>query len=231
MATVDLFDTPLRYNMTEEETQAYQLAVFWTQKVRDYFPDIRHEGNRLCQGDPRKCLLFRHCIKLIRETRGLIEPKDYRHYIVAQLYVFKKNSEDGETCLVSPNMLTGKPAWRRWKLFESALKKVKTQQAGANPTGGEEVVSIEKVEFDLKKSQEYLRKYIPEVTPQFLADRHKKGDIGRWLRGGFIRPYFVALSPTLKALGGLKVEELSGLNDERVKTLYTAMFPKDRQGA
>lgn len=213
--------------MTEEETQAYQLAVFWATKVREYFPDIRHEGNRLATGDPRKCLLFRHCIKLIRETRGLIEAKDYRHYIVAQLYVFKKNSEDGDTCLVSPNMLSGKPAWRRWKLFESAMIKVKTMQAGSNPLDTAESVSMEKVTFDLKMSQVHLRKYVPEVTPQFLAERYKSGDVARWLRGGFIKPYFASLSPTLKSMGQT-TEELSGLSDERVLKLYAEMFPKDR---
>ncbi len=219
-------DTPLQWEMTDEETVAYQLAVLWTQKVREYFPDQRQDGNRLrVSGDPRKSSLFRHCIRMIRTRRGLVEPRDMKHYMVAQLHICKLNNEDNNV-LITPALLSGEASWRRWKLYESALTKVRERRAGnSNPT--EDLVNLDLVRSDLEISSTFLRKYVPEITPQFLKDRFAKGDLEKWVKFGFVRPYFVALSPTVQSLG-IAAKELNGVSKKEVVEMYKTYFPKDK---
>ena len=221
---MNLFDVPLEYEMTEEETAAYQLALLWTQKVREFFPNHRPDGNRLrTTGDPRKSSLFKHCIRMLRTRKGLIEPRDMKHYMIAQLHICKLNNEE-EDINISPTLLSGGAAWRRWKLYESALTEARNRRAG-NSTPSEEHVSLELVRSDLEISGTFLRKYVSEVTSPFLKERFSKGDVAKWFKFGFIRPYFVALSPTLQALG-MKVE-VSGVTKKEVVEMYKGYFPKD----
>lgn len=220
---IDLFDTPKEFGMTVEETTAYKLAVFWMEKVKQYFPHVRHAGNKLSKGDPRKSFLFKCCMKMVRETRGLLAPEDYEQYIIAQLYVFKKNSEeDGVTCLLTPLMLAPPKGLRRWGLYKSLLKRLENTRVEDNTH-----FNIDHIRSELLHTQKYLLKVTKEVTPAFLKARFDKGEIDQWVNFGFIRPYFVALSPTLNALG-TPAQELPGLDAPEVIALFRSCFPKDQ---
>ena len=223
----DQFSIPLQYEMNEEETQAYQLALLWSKKVVEYFPEARiGPGNKLrATGDPRDSSLFKYMIRMIRRTRGLVAPTELKHYMMAQLWICKVNNDQGEA-YVSPQMTAGDAAWKRWKVYEKMMKKVKESRQ-ATETEEDQNVSMETVDYDLKTSAAYLAKYVPEVTPQFLEQRQEKGDIAKWLKFGFIRPYFVALSPTLRRLEA-PVITLAGLKNEKVRAAYASYFPKDR---
>lgn len=211
--------------MTEEETQAYQLALLWTQKTTEYFPQNRTDGNRLrATGDPRKSSLFKYCIRMLRRTKNLIPAMDMKHYMVAQLWICKQNTPDGE-CHVGPEMLSGPTAWKRWKIYEKALITARERRAG-NSNPAEEQVSMEIVRADLDRSQTFLQKYALAITPEFLLEHQKKANIAKWLKFGFIRPYFVALSPTLQKFD-FKIEELSGIKTQELILLYKTYFPKD----
>lgn len=211
--------------MTEEETQAYQLSLLWQRKTVEYFPNMRlGPGNTLRKtGDPRKSALFKAMIRMIRRTRGIVALADLKFYMVGQLYICKKNDEE---CYVNPNMCVGPAAERRWGLYQKWIKAARERRAGnANPD--EEQVSMEMVRSDLNTSLAFLKKYVADITPQFLEERFASGDVEKWLKFGFIRPYFVALSPTLQRLGA-KVTVLSGVTKEEVIAEYRAVFPKDQ---
>jgi hypothetical protein len=221
----DQFSIPLQYEMTEEETQAYQLSLLWQKLTVEYFPNMRlGPGNTLRKtGDPRKSALFKAMIRMIRRTRGIVAIGDLKFWMHAQLYVCKRNDEE---CYVTPNMCVGGAAERRWGLYQKWLKAARERRVGnANPQ--EEKVAIEMVRSDLDTSLNFLKKHVAEVTPQFLEERHTSGDIDKWLKFGFIRPYFVALSPTLQRLGA-KVTVLSGLTKTEVIEEHRKRFPKDQ---
>lgn len=213
--------------MTDEETQAYQLALLWTQKASEYFPNVRIEGNNRLRatGDPRKSALFKHLIRMIRRTRGLVKPEDIKHYMVAQLWVCKHNNEEGQ-CHLGPEMLSGPAAWKRWKVYEKLLTQARERRAG-NAAPAEEKISMENVRSDLQTSLTFLQKYDKRITPAFLRQRYAKGEIQKWLKFGFIRPYFVALSPTLQSLGATVTGELSGIKNAEVIAEFQKTFPED----
>jgi len=221
----DLFSIPLQFEMTEEETQAYQLSLLWQKLTVEYFPDMRlGPGNTLRRtGDPRKSALFKAMIRMIRRTRGIVALADLKFWMRAQLYVCKKNDEE---CYVTPNMCVGPAAERRWGLYQKWIKAARERRAG-NADPQEEKVSMEMVRSDLKTSLAFLKKYGEDITPQFLEKRFTSGEIDKWLKFGFIRPYFVALSPTLQRLGA-KVTVLSGVTKPEVIEEYRNLFPKDQ---
>lgn len=223
----DLFSIPIQFEMTEEETQAYQLAMLWMKKSVEHFPGVRlGPGNALrTTGDPRKSALFKSMIRMIRRTRGMVELTDLKHYMVAQLFICKKNNDEGD-CYVTPNMCVGDAAWKRWKLYEKWLKQARERRAGASAPETEQI-SMEAVNSDFDVSLTFLKKYTEEVTPQFLTDRFEKGDVAKWLKFGFIRPYFVAVSPTLQKLG-MQVKALSGVTNEKVIAAFKIRFPLDQ---
>jgi hypothetical protein len=164
-------------------------------------------------------------IRMIRRTRGLVAPTDLKHYMMAQLWICKVNNDENEA-YVSPQMTAGPAAWKRWKVYEKMMNKVRDARKTSDAEEDTNV-SMETVDFDLKTSATFLAKYVPEVTPAFLQSRHEKGDILKWLKFGFIRPYFVALSPTLRKLE-VPVITLAGLKNEKVVAAFQSYFPKDK---
>ena len=222
---MDQFSIPLQYEMTDEETQAYQLALLWMKKTVEYFPNTRlGPGNALrTTGDPRKSALFKGMIRMVRRTRGLVDPTELKFYITAQLYVCKKNDEE---CYVNPNMTVGGAAEKRWGLYKKWMKDARERRA-ANANPDEEKISMEIVHAHLETSQKFLAKQTGEVNPQFLAERFKNGDIVKWLKFGFIKPYFIALSPTLQSLG-MTTTTLSGVKKQEVIDAFKTLFPKDQ---
>ena len=107
----------LDYDLDELEAKAYKLCLIWIERSRKIFPDYQHSGMK--RGDPRKSLIFKYCYKLVRETQGVLEDKDYALYIRAQLDVLRHINTGKKTApLIDANCLVGDKAWKRWKLWK-----------------------------------------------------------------------------------------------------------------
>src|SRR5579885_1638384 len=80
-------DPIFEYNMNAEETLAYKLGLLWMAISDKLMPDYKYATRYPKKGDPRKSSLFKYCWKLSRETKGLIDVKDYKLYIAAQIHM------------------------------------------------------------------------------------------------------------------------------------------------
>jgi hypothetical protein len=115
MRTNNPLDKIKKYNLSQEEAAAYKLALLWmvvcNRELKDYhFTKLRKYG------DPRKSIVWKYCLKLFRETKGLVE--DYELYFTAQIHVLKSIRQGDVHALIEPQCLVGKKAWRRWKLWK-----------------------------------------------------------------------------------------------------------------
>ena len=105
-----------KWRMTPDEASVYGLALLYQQEFLKLFQgtDQSYKLNTVPKTiDPRKSNLFRHCWRLRRETKGLLQPDQYRQYIHANLMVLKLNK-----AAVRPDCICGDRAWIRWKVWE-----------------------------------------------------------------------------------------------------------------
>src|SRR5687767_4365124 len=106
-----IFDAIFQWKMTPDETEVYNLAVVYEREYKKIFGEDT-DGQSVRRnsipkkGDPRKSNLFRHCWKLRRETRGLLESHEYKNYIHANLVIIRINKGH-----VEPNCICGDKAW------------------------------------------------------------------------------------------------------------------------
>ena len=176
--------------MTHDEALAFKIALIWEELTPKYFPK-ENCGKLTKKGDPRNCNLFRYCYKLVRETRGLIPIDQYRYYIRAQFDILKsiKNSRE-EHANITPNCLTGKKAWIRWKIW---LKKFRNS---LRSTEGEHTVLKSKVVGKIKKTKEFLsRQYKGLPTKEDICKSIDNRTMIRWVTLGKVCGYYMVLSP------------------------------------
>jgi hypothetical protein len=185
----------IEYNMPEQHAKAFKIALMWEKHVNVVFPKYR--ATKLPKkGDPRNGTLFRHCLKLVRETTGIIPDNEYELYVEAQLLIFKAISNNGAVLLVEPHILSGKPAWRRWKLWKRRydLRENTTQPMDHTPLVAQE----EKVIAALKKTKEFLLKeYKGLPTQEQFHNNLIDGTLVRFITLGKISPYYVLLTPLI----------------------------------
>lgn len=107
-----------KYQLDERQQKAYQICLMWQNLFSKMFPNekcIKLKSN--C--DPRKCILFQYCYKLVNETYNILKNDEYLLYVKAQLTLLKllkdyKNSN----VYIHPNCLVGDKAWVRWKIWK-----------------------------------------------------------------------------------------------------------------
>src|SRR5690606_14926726 len=104
--------------MTADEALAFKCCLVWEQITQDECPGERC-GRLSAKGDPRKSNLFRHCYKMITDTKGLLDIKDIKNYIKAQVQVMKGITDGRSHADVAPQILAGPKAWTRWKMWQS----------------------------------------------------------------------------------------------------------------
>lgn len=191
-------DAIFEWNMTPPEVAAYKLAVLYEEEYSKIFKG-EMDGQSFRRntipkrGDPRKSNLFRYCWKLRRETRGLLEPEQYRQYIRANLTILKLNKAH-----VEPNGVCGDKAWIRWKVYERWYKnKLADKNAIAPPPS---ISSTNpKVIKEIDQTKKFLfEKCDGEVTKEKINKFIKDGFFKFWIMTGKVTNFYVVLSPFLE---------------------------------
>jgi hypothetical protein len=213
-------DAVVKYKMDEMQTKAYCLCKMWVDLCKKEFPNERHTKLRKT-GDPRRSHLFKCCYKLVRQTKGLIPDEEYKLYITAQLHIMKLQTDGEVHGLVTPGMLVGDKAWRRWRVWKKhyELEKIKpktVEELDVNP-------SLVLVELNRTNGD----------PPKYERLEAKIKDLAfiRWVTVGKVSPYYVLLSPFVKRFCGGEYEEMflfdfdvykGNINDE-----VTAYFERE----
>ena len=217
-------DPIFEYHMNDEETVAYKIGLLWITLSRQIFPTYKHYHNFPKKGDPRKSSLFKHCYKLLRETRGLIDPKDYKLYIVAQLQMLKSIEIGGSHPLIGPWCIVGDKAWIRWKVW-----KRKYDNVGKSKTLKEEGLdksNIDDIKIELDKTKKFLIFKLGELTEENFKLKIK--EIERWIAHDMVSGFYAVLSPWVKKYCNLKDVDLNyhknSINEE-VETYFKNLFP------
>jgi hypothetical protein len=188
----------IQYEITDPlHIKAIKLCMLW-EKIMDHELPGYHRY-RMGKGDPRKCLLFKHCLKLARETVGLIADTDYRYYIFAQIFELKQCTDGTVHALVEPNCLHGEAAWNRWqrwkKKFDRASKKVEVASETASISENQNNVAVE-----FRKTKQFLENQLGENYSQDqLLAAMKNRDFVKWVSFQKISPYYLLLSPTVNS--------------------------------
>lgn len=190
--TMNKLEPIIRYKMTDLEAKAFKISLLWEKLSAKEFPNYSHVKLRK-NGDPRKSILFRHCYKLVQETKDLIVDADYPKYITAQLHVYK--GLPTQRALIDPIILTGEKAWRRWNFWKYIYKRKELIPEDVVITACPNHVILQ-----LKKTRDFLFNQflgIPDES-QYKSSRNK---LINWLMQDKISPYYAVLSPFFKRLG------------------------------
>jgi hypothetical protein len=197
-------DAVVKYKMDAMQTKAYRLCQMWVDLCKKEFPNERHTKLRKT-GDPRKSFLFKCCYKLVRQTKGLIPDEEYRLYIIAQLHIMKLQTDGEVHGLVTPGILVGDKAWRRWRVWKKhyELEKIKPK------TVEELEVNPSLVLVELNRTKKFLIKELGD-PPKYEKLESKIKDLSfiRWVTVGKVSPYYVLLSPFVKRFCGDEYEEM-----------------------
>ena len=176
--------------MTKDEAFAYKLALIWIELCRQELPNYQHV--RLKKGDPRKSILWKYCYKLYQETKGLVLPKEYRYYILAQLRILKAFKQGNIHALIEPSILTGRKAWWRWTNWKKRFDKnieisMSTEQLKA-------FAPEYKIIQELEETHEFMKK-AGLVTKDAVLKAIDSGMLPKWAHANKIVPYYLVLSP------------------------------------
>jgi hypothetical protein len=193
-------ETIIEWNMTPEESETFHIAlVYETEFKKMFFSDTKESLSyglslrRNClprRGDPRKSNLFRHCWKLRRETRGLLEKNEYKNYVKANLFIVKVNGG-----AVDPACITGDRAWIRYKVwkrrYDQKLSEINSQGGSVlkntlNPKIFSEIDRTKKFLFEKCEGQPNFEK-----INKFIKD----GIFKLWVATNKISYYYLTLSP------------------------------------
>lgn len=208
-------DPIFEYNMNKEEILAYKLGLLWMAISNKLFPDYKHSSKYPKKGDPRKSSLFKYCYKLAKETKGLIETKDYKLYIAAQLHILKSIQIGQTHPLIGPWCLVGEKAWVRWKIW-----KRKYDNIGKSKTLEE--VGLDKAKFeDVKKELDKTKKFLDNKFGKLSEDlfKLKCKDIERNISIGTISGFYAALCPWVAKYCNLGDMDLTYFKNVDVQSL------------
>lgn len=228
-----LLEKILTYEMTKEEAKAWKIAIIYLKALKEYFPSYRHF--QIPKNDPRKSNLFRYCYKLLRETQGKLEFKDYQQYIHAQLQILKNiklEDEHGEFHgQITPDALVGEGAWNRWLVWKKKFDHV------AKIIVQDEVNVDDVVKQDLERTKKFLVAKFEKVDNSVIKETLVNRSLFRWCALGRVSPYFLVLSPTVsKFVEGMNLLEnfaidlnyYRGRITNRLRECYIEMFSDER---
>ena len=215
-------DPIFEFNMNPDETLAYKLGLLWMAISHKMFPDDKHVTGFPKKGDPRKSSLFKYCYKLMRETKGLIEVKDYKLYIAAQLHMLKAIEIGNTHPLIGPWCLVGEKAWVRWKMWKRKydnIGKSKTlEEVGLDKS------NFEEVKKELDKTKKFMEKFSILTESDFQL---KAKEIERNISLGTISGFYAALSPWVAKYCKLGDMDLAYYNtaDQQARDYFDKLFP------
>jgi hypothetical protein len=207
------------WNMSPEEAKAFRVACIWEELCKKLFP-----GQRLAKlpdkGDPRKCNLFKHCWKLIRETRGLLDESGLKDYISANLNVLKTYN-----ARVEPNGICGDKAWVRYQVWKRLIEKRAAHVAADTPP--RPLVVNPKITKELDCTKRFLfEKFDGEPTYEKTKAVVDGTKMKYWVSSSKVSHYYLLLSPWIKKMGVLeKLAKSIGFDI----TVYQANLNEDLQ--
>lgn len=191
-------DAIFQYNMTKKEADVYKICLLWEKVAARMFPGESYPRIPK-RTDPRKSHLFRHCWKMFRETRGILEERDWERYITANLTGIKKHSGR-----IDPNCLAGDKAWKRWRIYKWLYEKAMAVKNGETPPPSA-ITTSPKIVLDLDLTKKFLyEKCGGEVTEEKIAEFIKSGIFKLWVLRGKVSPYYVMQSPWVRKHADLK---------------------------
>lgn len=216
------YDAIFQWNMSNDEVEAYKLAVCYEKEFRKIFGE-EIDGQTLRRNvlpmrtDPRKSNLFRHCWKMRRETRGLMESSEYKNYIVGNLMILKI-----QKARVSPNVICGDKAWVRYKVWKRKFDAKMADTSAAAPAP-----SVSSTDPKIIQQIDRTKKFLFERCdgqPDF--DKIKgfidSGFFKFWVATGKVSQFYIALSPYVgKAIGPEKLAEQCGFSIDVVREKIT----------
>lgn len=187
-----------KYKMDEIEIKVYKLCLLWEKLVDKEFPKGVKVTKLRKTGDPRKSILFKYCWKMLRETRGLIEDREYQLYIRSHLQVFKHLPE--ATARIDPVILCGEKAWKRWLYWRNLYKaQGKVQEHEEQVKSDASSGFAQKIHAELKRTKEFLKKQAKgPINEDFIKMVIENRSLLRWVTFGKVSPYYVVLSPLVK---------------------------------
>lgn len=208
----------LRFGMTDLEAKAYKISLLWEKIVKKEFPDYQNVKLRK-KGDPRKSVLFKYCYKLARETQGILEDKEYKFYILAQLRILRSIKNGDVHALIGPQCLVGDKAWVRWKIW----KKEYLKKANCALTDTE--VGVLTPESVIKSDLLATKKFFIEIyngVPNFDNIQRNIYDrmMIKWVTLGKVSPYYILLSPFVHKICD-NIEEIFKFDPKIYKTSIT----------
>lgn len=186
------YDPVFHWNMNEQETQVFKLALMWEEQTKKACPDCKL-ATLPKHGDPRKCNLYRQCWKFNRETRGLLKQDEHNLYIKANIQIIVANNGRLE-----PNALCGEKAWIRWKVWKRLFDRKKLEQKGEIVP--DKLVVDPKVMTELDCTKRFLfEKCDSEPTFDKIKKFLDNGKMSMWA-GGKVSYYYLILSPWIEKM-------------------------------
>lgn len=229
-------DTIFQYDMTLDEAEVYSLAVLYQSEFLKTFKPEEIDGQAIRRNtlpkrsDPRKSNLFRHCWKLRRETRGLLEADEYRPYILANLVILKANQAH-----IEPNAICGNKAWIRWKIWKRWHDRKLAELASLPPPP-----SISETDPKIIREIDRTKKFLFErcegqPTKQKIQQFVEQGIFKIWVITGKVSQFYVSLSPFILSKDNLMKEcsidpnLISEMITEQVRRYFATEFKHEFQ--
>lgn len=205
---MERYDAIFQWNMTHAEAGAYKLAVIYEDEFLKTFKGhmdgmTRRKNVLPKRGDPRKSNLFRYCWKLRRETKGLLEPHQYRLYIKANLTILFMNHKKGHKAgniHVEPNAICGDKAWIRWKVYERWYENKKATINATLPPPDISEVNPQIIR-EIDKSKKFLFEKCGGVpTNEKMQGFFDNGFFKFWVMSGKVSKYYTTWSPVVDSM-------------------------------
>ncbi len=197
----------IEYDMDELQAKAYKIALLWEELTEKEFPNYQHIRLRR-KGDPRKSLLFKYCLKLVRETQGIIPDSEYRLYVLAQLHILKNANSTNIYAHIDPGILCGPKAWKRWKVWKRLYEQKKKEYDQKTPVASS-TASNSMIESELKRTRKFFfEKYNRDPSYSQIHQAMYDHTMIRWVTIDRVSPYYILLSPYVtRSLEGRELEE------------------------
>lgn len=192
---IEKYNAIFEWNMKNDEIEAYKIAICYENEILKIFgktmngSDLR-KNSLPKRNDPRKSNLFRYCWKLLRETRGLLEPHEYKNYIIGNLKILEI-----QKAYIGPNAICGDKAWIRYKVWKRMFDAKMAEVSAIAPPP-----SVSTTDPKIIQQIDRTKKFIferCEGTPSF--EKVKKffddGILKFWVMTSKISIYYLMMSP------------------------------------
>lgn len=196
---MDEFNAVFEWNMTNDEISVYKIALLYQEQYVKIFGDkIDGQAIRINtlpkKTDPRKSSLFRYCWKLRRETRGLLEGHEFKHYLLGNLTLLRITS-DRTGSPITPMSVTGDKGWIRYKIwkrkYDEKLAEVSATQPPPSVSG-----TSPKIIHEIDRNKKFLFEKCDGVpTAAKIKEFVDSGIFKFWVMTGKVSHYYCVLSP------------------------------------